>query len=127
MLLSFRKCTSCSVSTPILSLAVLQHKNWSLLLRLGASILRLYPGYLQPGVGCGTGTELLPLECGVEAVTVGQGLFIFIAPSHPPRGGDQAVMPTPRGRLLPHPIRVRGPDLWYQMALVDTTVEQILI
>jgi hypothetical protein len=27
----------------------------------------------------------------------------------------------------PHPIRVGGPDLWYQMALVDTTVEQSLI
>jgi hypothetical protein len=84
-------------------------------------------------------------------------LYIFIAPT--PRTGDQAVMPTPRGRLPPHPVRVGlrgglvipcckhiiadyvpyipwiedsdllgtfisfspfgGPDLWYQMALVD--------
>ncbi len=48
---------------------------------------------------------------------------------HPatPRGGDQAVLPTPRGRRLLHPIRVGGPDLWYQMALGDTTVEQSLV
>ena len=36
-------------------------------------------------------------------------------------------MPTPRGRRLPHPVRVGGPDLWYQMALVDTMVEQSLV
>ncbi len=27
----------------------------------------------------------------------------------------------------PYPIRVGGPDLWYPMALVDTTVEQSLV
>ena len=27
----------------------------------------------------------------------------------------------------PHPVRVGGPDLWYQMALMDTTVEQGLV
>ncbi len=30
------------------------------------------------------------------------------------------------GAGSPHPIRVGGPDLWYQMALADTTVEQSL-
>jgi hypothetical protein len=47
---------------------------------------------------------------------------------HPatPRGGKQAVMPTPLGRRLPHPIRVGQRDLWYQMSLVDTTVKQSL-
>ena len=33
----------------------------------------------------------------------------------------------PISEKSPHPIRVRGPDLWYQMALVDTTVEQSLV
>jgi hypothetical protein len=36
-------------------------------------------------------------------------------------------MPTHEGAGSPHPIRVEGPDLWYQIALVDTTVEQSLV
>ena len=31
------------------------------------------------------------------------------------------------GAGSPHPIRMEGPDLWYQIALVDTTVEQSLV
>ncbi len=52
---------------------------------------------------------------------------------HPatPRGGDQAVLPTSRGRRLrpgsPHPVRVGGADLWHQMALVNTMVKQSLV
>ncbi len=42
-----------------------------------------------------------------------------------PHGGDQVVMPTPQ-RLLP-PIPSGWGGLWYQMALVDTTVEQSLV
>jgi hypothetical protein len=37
------------------------------------------------------------------------------------------LCPHHEGAGSPHPIRVGGPDLWYQMALVDTTVEQSLI
>jgi hypothetical protein len=37
------------------------------------------------------------------------------------------LCPSHKGTCSPHPIRVRGPDLWYQIALVDTTVEQSLI
>jgi hypothetical protein len=36
------------------------------------------------------------------------------------------LCPHHEGAGSPHPIRVGGPDLWYQMALVDTTVEQSL-
>jgi hypothetical protein len=32
------------------------------------------------------------------------------------------LCPHHEGAGSPHPIRVGGPDLWYQMALVDTTV-----
>ena len=37
------------------------------------------------------------------------------------------LCPHREGAGSPHPIRVGGPDLWYQMALVDTTVEQSLV
>ena len=37
------------------------------------------------------------------------------------------LCPHHEGAGSPHPIRVGGPDLWYQMALVDTTVEQSLV
>jgi hypothetical protein len=33
------------------------------------------------------------------------------------------LCPHHEGAGSPHPIRVGGPDLWYQMALVDTTVD----
>ena len=50
----------------------------------------------------------------------------FIAPSRPSRS-DQAVNAhTTRAQAPPYPIRVGGPDLWYQMRLGDTTVEQSL-
>jgi hypothetical protein len=42
--------------------------------------------------------------------------------------GNQAVMPTQQGRLPPlvsH--HGGGPDLWDQMALVNTTVKQCLV
>jgi hypothetical protein len=37
------------------------------------------------------------------------------------------LCPHHEGAGSPHPISVGGPDLWYQMALVDTTVEQSLV
>ncbi len=37
------------------------------------------------------------------------------------------LCPHHEGAGSPHPIRVGGPDLWYQMALVDTKVEQNLV
>ncbi len=37
------------------------------------------------------------------------------------------LSPHHEGAGAPHPIRAGGPDLWYQMVLVDTTVEQSLI
>ena len=45
----------------------------------------------------------------------------------PPQGVTKLLCPHHEGAGYPHPIRVRGPDLWYQMALVDTTVEQSLV
>jgi hypothetical protein len=37
------------------------------------------------------------------------------------------LCPHHEGAGSPHPIRVGRPDLWYQMALVDTMVEQSLV
>ena len=37
------------------------------------------------------------------------------------------LCPHHEGAGSPHPIRMGGPDLWYQIALVDTTVEQSLV
>jgi hypothetical protein len=51
----------------------------------------------------------------------------FIAPSHPHAEVTKLLCPHHEGAGAPHPIRAGGPDLWYQMALVDTTVEQSLI
>ena len=50
---------------------------------------------------------------------------IFIAPSH--AEATKLLCPHHKGVGAPPPIRVGGPDLWYQMALVDTTVEQSLV
>jgi hypothetical protein len=44
-----------------------------------------------------------------------------------PREVTKLLCPHHEGAGAPHPIRAGGPDLWYQMALVDTTVEQSLI
>jgi hypothetical protein len=52
---------------------------------------------------------------------------LFIAPSHPYAEATKLLCPHHKGAGSPHPIRVGGPDLWYQMALVDTMVEQSLI
>ena len=37
------------------------------------------------------------------------------------------LCPHHEGAGAPHPFRVGGPDLWYQMTLVDTTLEQSLV
>ena len=37
------------------------------------------------------------------------------------------LCPHHEGAGAPHPYRVGGPDLWYQMTLVGTTVEQSLV
>ncbi len=37
------------------------------------------------------------------------------------------LCPHHEGAGSPHPVRVGGPDLWYQMALVDTVVKQSLV
>ena len=52
------------------------------------------------------------------------GIYSFTKPT---QGDDQAVCPHHKGAGPPNPIRVEGPDLWYQMALVDTTVERSLV
>ncbi len=52
---------------------------------------------------------------------------LFIALSHSTRRLPSCDAHTTRALAPPHPIRVGGPDLWYQMALVDTTVEQSLV
>jgi hypothetical protein len=54
-------------------------------------------------------------------------LLNFIAPS-PPFRDDQAVNAhTTRAPAPIQPIRVEGPDLWSQMELVDTMIEQSLV
>jgi hypothetical protein len=45
----------------------------------------------------------------------------YIAPSHPHAEATRLLCPHNKGASSTH---VRGPDLWYQMALVDNTVEQ---
>ncbi len=45
----------------------------------------------------------------------------------PHAGATKLYCPHHKGAGSPHPIRVEGPDLWYLMALVDTTVEQSLV
>jgi hypothetical protein len=52
---------------------------------------------------------------------------LFIVPSHPNAEATKLLCPHQKGAGSPHPIRERGPDLWYQMELVDTTVEQSLV
>ncbi len=54
-------------------------------------------------------------------------LHYFIAPSHPHAESTKLFCPHHEGAGAPYPIRAGGPDLWYQMALVDTPVEQSLI
>ncbi len=49
--------------------------------------------------------------------------------TQPPRAEETKLFgPHHEGAGSPHNIRVtmKGPELWYQMALVDTTVEQSL-
>ncbi len=55
-----------------------------------------------------------------------QGIH-FIATSHPHTEVTKLLCPHHEGAGAPHPIRAGGPDLWYQMALVDITVEQSLM
>ncbi len=47
--------------------------------------------------------------------------------SVPNAGATKLFCPHHKGAGSPNPIRVGRPDLWYQMALVDTTVEQSLV
>ncbi len=51
--------------------------------------------------------------------------FYCTQPPHPEV--TKLVCPHHEGAGSPHPIRVEGSDLWYQIALVDTTVEQSLV
>ncbi len=51
----------------------------------------------------------------------------FIAPSHPWPRLPSCYVHTTRVQAHPNPIKVGGPDLWYQMELVDSTVEQSMI
>ncbi len=54
-------------------------------------------------------------------------VFILIVPSLPHAEVTRLLCPHHKGTGSSHPIRFRGPDLWYQMVLVDTTVEQSLV
>jgi hypothetical protein len=53
--------------------------------------------------------------------------FVFNCNQKPLAEVTKLLCPHHEGADSPHPIRVEGPDLWYQMALVDTTVEQGLV
>ncbi len=53
---------------------------------------------------------------------------IFYCTQQPHAEVTKLLCPHHEGAGSPHPVRVRGPDLWHQMALVvDTTVEQSLV
>ncbi len=52
----------------------------------------------------------------------------YIHCTQPPHAeAAKRVCPHHEGAVSSYPIRVGGPDLWYRMALVDTTVEQSLV
>jgi hypothetical protein len=53
--------------------------------------------------------------------------FKFYCTQPPHMEMTKLLCPHREGAGSPHPIRVGGPDLWYQMAWVDTTVEQSLV
>jgi hypothetical protein len=54
--------------------------------------------------------------------------FLYIYCTQPSHAEvTKLLCPHHEGACSPHPIRVGGPDLWYQMALVDTTAEQSLV
>ncbi len=49
---------------------------------------------------------------------------VYIHCTQPPYAvAIKLLCPHHEGAGAPHPIRVGGPDLWYQMAFVDTTVD----
>ena len=53
---------------------------------------------------------------------------IYIHCTQPPLAEvTKLLCPHHEGAGAPHPFRVGGPDLWYQMTLVDTTVERSLV
>ena len=55
-------------------------------------------------------------------------LLLLIYCTQPPHEEvTKLLCPHHEGAGSPHPIRMKGPDLWYQIALVDTTVEQSLV
>ena len=54
-------------------------------------------------------------------------LRIFHCTQPPLAEVTKLLCPHHEGAGAPHPFRVGGPDLWYQMTLVDTTVEQSLV
>jgi hypothetical protein len=56
------------------------------------------------------------------------GIAAYIYCTQPPHVEvTKLFCPHHKGAGSPHPIRGGGADLWYQMALVDTTVEQSLV
>jgi hypothetical protein len=53
---------------------------------------------------------------------------VYLYCTQPPQAEvTKLVCAQYKGAGSPHPIRVGGPDLWYQMALVNTTVKQSLV
>ena len=54
-------------------------------------------------------------------------LCIFHCTQPPLAEVTKLLCPHHEGAGAPHPFRVGGPDLWYQMTLVDTTVERSLV
>ena len=54
-------------------------------------------------------------------------IHIFHCTQPPLAEVTKLLCPHHEGAGAPHPFRVGGPDLWYQMTLVDTTVEQSLV
>ncbi len=65
------------------------------------------------------------LEIHVYSIACQDTLLYCTQPPH--AEATKLLCPHHEGAGFPPPIRVGGPDLLYQMALVDTTVEQSLI
>ncbi len=84
---------------------------------------------IETWIGSYNNESLKPVRSHKQIMTTRGNVeaYIFVAPSHPHAEATKLLCPHHKGAGSPHPIRVRGPDLWYQMALVDTTVEQSLV
>ena len=71
-------------------------------------------------------THTIPYAFKTHVIIV-MSAHIFYCTQPPHAEVTKLLCPHHEGAGSPHPIRMGGPDLWYQIALVDTTVEQSLV